>query len=104
MVAFDKTGTLTEDGLHFQAVIPVNHASPEVTGRKFALPVVPKPGGLGIGLGDPLLHCMATCHTLTTIEGKLTGDPLDIKMFEATGWRLMEPEVSEPSSGLAEAE
>ena len=29
---------------------------------------------------------MATCHSLTLIEGKLSGDPLDVKMFEATGW------------------
>lgn len=30
--------------------------------------------------------CMASCHSLTKIEGKLSGDPLDLKMFEATGW------------------
>lgn len=30
--------------------------------------------------------CMATCHSLTKIEGQLSGDPLDLKMFEATGW------------------
>jgi len=29
---------------------------------------------------------MATCHSLTIIEGKITGDPLDLKMFEASGW------------------
>ena len=29
---------------------------------------------------------MATCHSLTIIEGQLSGDPLDQKMFEATGW------------------
>lgn len=29
---------------------------------------------------------MATCHSLTKIEGQLSGDPLDLKMFEATGW------------------
>lgn len=30
--------------------------------------------------------CMATCHSLTKIEGELSGDPLDLKMFGATGW------------------
>ena len=30
--------------------------------------------------------CMSTCHSLTKIEGQLSGDPLDLKMFEATGW------------------
>ncbi|MEQ2167599.1 hypothetical protein GOODEAATRI_005675 [Goodea atripinnis] len=33
---------------------------------------------------------MATCHSLTKIEGQLSGDPLDLKMFEATGWILEE--------------
>jgi len=30
--------------------------------------------------------CMATCHSLTKIEGQLSGDPLDLKMLEAIGW------------------
>jgi cation-transporting ATPase 13A3/4/5 len=29
---------------------------------------------------------MATCHSLTFIGGELTGDPLDMVMFEATQW------------------
>uniref|UniRef100_A0A8C1KZX2 ATPase 13A3 n=1 Tax=Cyprinus carpio TaxID=7962 RepID=A0A8C1KZX2_CYPCA len=32
------------------------------------------------------VSCMAACHSLTKIEGQLSGDPLDLKMFEATGW------------------
>jgi magnesium-transporting ATPase (P-type) len=35
---------------------------------------------------SPFIATMATCHSLTLIDGKLTGDPLDIKMFEATQW------------------
>lgn len=34
---------------------------------------------------------MATCHSLTRLEGKISGDPLDINMFEATQWVLDEP-------------
>ena len=34
----------------------------------------------------PLLAAMATCHSLTKIDGELMGDPLDLKMFEATNW------------------
>ncbi len=37
-------------------------------------------------MSNPLLQGMATSHSLTTIAGKLSGDPLDIKMFEATNW------------------
>lgn len=35
---------------------------------------------------SPLLYGMASCHSLTRINGELTGDPLDIKMFQATNW------------------
>ena len=34
----------------------------------------------------PLLYAMATCHSLTRINGVLSGDPLDMKMFAATKW------------------
>ena len=34
----------------------------------------------------PMVYGMATCHSLTTIEGVLTGDPLDLKMFNGTQW------------------
>ena len=33
---------------------------------------------------------MATCHSLRAVEGDLLGDPLDIKMFEFTGWSFEE--------------
>jgi len=70
------TGTLTEDGLDFWGVIPVNSGSFEsvVTDS----PELPQ--------RSPLLAAMAACHTLTMLNGILTGDPLDIKMFEATKW------------------
>lgn len=42
-----------------------------------------------------LMTAMVTCHSITSIEGKLSGDPLDLKMFESTGWLLEEPETSE---------
>ncbi len=35
---------------------------------------------------DRLLAAMATCHSLTIIEGQIAGDPLDLIMFQATGW------------------
>lgn len=43
------------------------------------------PDGESIPQG-PMLAAMATCHSLTVIDGTLTGDPLDLKMFEATDW------------------
>lgn len=35
-----------------------------------------------------LLEVLAACHSLTSVAGSLIGDPLDIKMFESTGWIL----------------
>ena len=36
------------------------------------------------------LYTMATCHSLRVVEDKLLGDPLDVKMFEFTGWSFEE--------------
>lgn len=36
------------------------------------------------------LQTMATCHSLRNVNGKLVGDPLDVKMFEFTGWSFEE--------------
>ena len=33
---------------------------------------------------------MATCHSLRSVDGELVGDPLDVKMFEFTGWTFEE--------------
>uniref|UniRef100_A0A7N6AM14 Cation-transporting ATPase n=1 Tax=Anabas testudineus TaxID=64144 RepID=A0A7N6AM14_ANATE len=65
LVCFDKTGTLTEDGLDLWGVQRAETANL---------------------VKSQFVACMATCHSLTKIEGQLSGDPLDLKMFEATGW------------------
>ena len=36
------------------------------------------------------LYTMATCHSLRNVDGELIGDPLDVKMFEFTGWSFEE--------------
>ena len=33
-----------------------------------------------------MIEVMASCHSLTSINGKIIGDALDKKMFEWTGW------------------
>ena len=35
---------------------------------------------------------MATCHSLRVVDGEIVGDPLDVKMFEFTGWSFEEGE------------
>lgn len=81
LVCFDKTGTLTEDGLDLWGVQRAENGSfqlSEETAYKENL------------VKSQFVACMATCHSLTKIEGQLSGDPLDLKMFEATGWTLEE--------------
>ena len=36
------------------------------------------------------LEAMASCTAITYVNGELVGDPLDVKMFESTGWTLDE--------------
>uniref|UniRef100_A0A8C1UVY5 ATPase 13A3 n=1 Tax=Cyprinus carpio TaxID=7962 RepID=A0A8C1UVY5_CYPCA len=77
LVCFDKTGTLTEDGLDMWGIQRVEdgrfHHSEEKADDKSLVTT-------------KFVSCMAACHSLTKIEGQLSGDPLDLKMFEATGW------------------
>ena len=40
------------------------------------------------------LEAMASCTAVTYVEGELVGDPLDVKMFEKTGWMLDETDQS----------
>ncbi|NXT27545.1 AT134 ATPase, partial [Syrrhaptes paradoxus] len=77
LICFDKTGTLTEDGLDLWGLLPserncfqdihsfhVDHSLP----------------------WGPVFRAMVACHSLIVWEGKIQGDPLDVKMFEATNW------------------
>ncbi|KAK8732757.1 hypothetical protein OTU49_006909 [Cherax quadricarinatus] len=81
LVCFDKTGTLTEDGLEVWGVV-------EVKDNLMGTPVM---NVSSIHYTSHLIAAMATCHSLTFLNGNLTGDPLDVKMFEATEWELEEP-------------
>ena len=65
-----QTGTLTEDGLDMWGIVPV-------ADRKFQVPIkcVEK-----MDYKEEFLVGMVTCHSLTIIDGKLSGDPLDLKV------------------------
>ena len=85
LVCFDKTGTLTEEGLSLWGVIP----------SKDAILHQPTASVQSLERESLLVSCLAACHSLITIDGQLSGDPLDLKMFEATGWELVEGGSSE---------
>uniref|UniRef100_A0A0K0EYM5 Cation-transporting ATPase n=1 Tax=Strongyloides venezuelensis TaxID=75913 RepID=A0A0K0EYM5_STRVS len=82
IVCFDKTGTLTEDGLDFYCYKPVNSDS---NGK-------PTFGEEGQTFNDEnhLTKAIATCHSLTKIEEELCGDPLDVILFDKSGFVLEE--------------
>ncbi|XP_072035886.1 polyamine-transporting ATPase 13A3-like [Amphiura filiformis] len=81
VVCFDKTGTLTEDGLDLLGLRSVtDNVFSSMESTATSLPPC------------PFLHTMVTCHSLAIINGTIQGDPMDVKMFEATGWTLEEME------------
>ncbi|RKP15509.1 hypothetical protein BJ684DRAFT_6931, partial [Piptocephalis cylindrospora] len=88
---FDKTGTLTEDGLDVLGVQPSLRLSVEEGDPS---PIYP-PSAPALTTSAPpatlsLTHCLATCHALKMVQESLVGDPLDLKMFDWTGWSLEE--------------
>ena len=96
IMCFDKTGTLTEEGLDILGVRVVERATNKF-GETLADPNAFVPDqNHGPGVVDSndtqkaALYTMATCHSLRSVDGELVGDPLDLKMFEFTGWTFEE--------------
>ncbi|KAM9613607.1 putative cation-transporting ATPase 13A4 isoform 7-T8 [Morphnus guianensis] len=77
LICFDKTGTLTEDGLDLWGLLPCE--------RDCFQDIHSFPADHSLPWG-PVFRAMAVCHSLIVWEGKIQGDPLDVKMFEATNW------------------
>ncbi|XP_017072484.1 probable cation-transporting ATPase 13A3 isoform X2 [Drosophila eugracilis] len=75
---FDKTGTLTEDGLDMWGVVPKSSTN------QFQIPLK----NVERLPFDHFLFGMVTCHSITIMNGSMMGDPLDLKMFQSTGWVL----------------
>ena len=50
--------------------------------------IIPDPTTLP--LDSSIVHCMACCHSLIHLNGELTGNPLDVKLFEAIEWDMKE--------------
>jgi cation-transporting ATPase 13A2 len=88
VICFDKTGTLTEDGLDVLGVRSIDRHTRRFAELHSEVADVPTEGG--IQGRTPLLYALATCHALRLIDGEVLGDPLDVKMFEYTGWTLDE--------------
>nr|XP_020664195.1 probable cation-transporting ATPase 13A4 [Pogona vitticeps] len=86
LFCFDKTGTLTEDGLDLWGIVLAQGKS-FLAAHRFS-------SGRPLPWG-PAWAAMASCHSLVVVDGKIQGDPLDLKMFEATRWEMEDPEEEE---------
>jgi len=87
LLCFDKTGTLTESDLGVYGVLS---AGPHAFERmKTRVPFTSR----------DLLHCLVSCHSLARIGEDLVGDPLEVKMFEATSWIFDDAHIPETPDG-----
>ena len=114
---FDKTGTLTEDHLNIAGFLPVEahrrdetqidldshnmftfdqyYDSVEVLSKhNFEYykekSVNPDMMNKKKELTQLYIECLACCQGITRVKGKIIGDPIDVEMFESTGWELIE--------------
>ncbi|KAF3031926.1 hypothetical protein E8E12_001710 [Didymella heteroderae] len=100
VICFDKTGTLTEEGLDVLGVRvverPRNRFSEILADPYDILPAShhDRDPTVQYIAHKTILYTMATCHSLRKIDDELVGDPLDVKMFDFTGWSYEEGEGS----------
>ena len=105
IICFDKTGTLTEDGLDVLGVRlaqkPSNHFSDILPDALSLLPgaAYERDPTIVYDRHKAALYTMATCHSLRVVDGELVGDPLDLKMFNFTGWSFEEGEQRSGDAG-----
>ncbi|CAD8065143.1 unnamed protein product [Paramecium primaurelia] len=77
LVAFDKTGTLTELGL-------------DVLGCREIKDIGFNKLQMIKDVSEQFNECMGICHSLSIINNEIMGDPIDLCMFQETGWELLE--------------
>jgi len=101
-MCFDKTGTLTKSDLDVIGVVPV-HLLRDAKYDDSPVPVT------DLEERDPLLHCLATCHSLAHLGDfasssgvQFSGTTVDIKMFVSTQWHYSEPVTYSPRGSKIE--
>lgn len=72
--SFDKTGTLTDENIDFHGM--------EIGQTK--IPGLPS----DCAADDLCREIMATCHALSIVNGVAAGDPLEVELLRASGWKL----------------
>ena len=107
MICFDKTGTLTEDTLDVFGFRPSkldkkvfsfdaffsNCKDMQISAYNYYKQIAENPEmelNKNKDLNKLFIECLASCHGITRVNGKIIGDPIDVKMFDASGWELKE--------------
>ena len=118
---FDKTGTLTKDHLNIYAFVPVSilpSKNKNESKKKF---IFGKETKSIESMAESSYHyykkrikdksiksaskeieilfvqSLACCQGATKVDNKLIGDPIDVEMFESTGWNFLE-DVNDPDN------
>lgn len=86
---FDKTGTLTKDGLDF---IGLRKKSGNAFHTDICTPAE----------APSMIHGLATCHAVTSMGNELVGNEVEVNMFQATGWELIETDGEAPKVRTAD--
>eukprot|EP01052_Picozoa_sp_SAG31_P034051 SAG31_NODE_3923_length_3749_cov_2.030685_3_plen_237_part_00 len=89
---FDKTGTLTKQGLDFLGVLPFFPMEKKSDDSDPIVPVARLKT-----LPSEVMHGLATCHAVSRYGQNLVGNQVEVKMFEATGWALIEEKGKQPA-------
>ncbi|POM69939.1 Cation-transporting ATPase, partial [Phytophthora palmivora] len=84
---FDKTGTLTKQGLDFLGVQPVKTT---LDSHRLSTTVKNAPSFA------ELLYALTTYHSVDSMEDRLVDNEVEVRMFTATGWELVEKEGEQP--------
>ncbi|OZJ06188.1 hypothetical protein BZG36_01004 [Bifiguratus adelaidae] len=85
---FDKTGTLTKEGLEFFGALPISQVDTVNEKSDVSKPAFGEQKGSIADLPRIIRFGLATCHTVTNLNGQFIGNPVDIEQFTATKWKL----------------
>jgi len=118
---FDKTGTLTKDHLNIYAFLPVSILSSKNKNEKQKKFIFGKETKSIESMAETsyyyyknrikdksiksaskemellFVESLACCQGATKVDNKLIGDPIDVEMFESTGWNLVE-DINDPDN------
>lgn len=84
LMCFDKTGTITQEGLDLQSVCYTSQQALGYNGTRAEVMKEHLSAEVEGSLGRTFYYAMATCHGLSFAHSEIVGDPLEVKIFNAT--------------------